>query len=140
MRLVNEVIGRSLIIWFLIMLVESVHGTLRRLIIEPSIGEVPARQWSVLTGSVLILIVALISIRWIGARSTKSLLSIGAVWVGLTLVFEIVLGVFVFGYSADRILSDFDPRTGGMMGFGLLFMLFAPLIAARFRGVEDSAR
>jgi hypothetical protein len=35
--------------------------------------------------------------------------------------------------SWQRILSDYDLANGGLMGFGLLFMLFAPLIAAKIR-------
>jgi hypothetical protein len=118
------------------MLAESVHGTLRRLLLEPTIGELPARQISVLTGSLLIFIITLFCIRWIGARSTANLLLIGAMWIALTLMFEVALGTFVFGYTRERIFEDFDPTRGGLMSFGLLFMFFAPLVAARVRGVR----
>ena len=58
-----------------------------------------------------------------------------ALWVVLTLIFEFTLGYF-FGYSPERILSDYNIAEGGLMLFGVLFMLFAPALAAKLRGVD----
>ena len=126
---------RGSAVWLLIMIVESVHGTLRRLVLEPGLGDLRARQVSVFTGMALIFVVTFYCIRWIRAGSVSALLLIGFSWVLLTLIFEMVLGRMVFGYGWDRISEDFDPRRGGLMGFGLLFMLFAPLLAAKLRGI-----
>jgi hypothetical protein len=60
------------------------------------------------------------------------MLAVGAIWVVLTVLFEITLGRLM-NLSWQRILSDYDLANGGLMGFGLLFMLFAPLIAAKIR-------
>jgi hypothetical protein len=35
------------------------------------------------------------------------------------------------GYTRERMLSDYNLVHGGLMGFGLLFMLFAPLLGAK---------
>ena len=56
----------------------------------------------------------------------------------MTLLFELSLGRFVLGYSWERILSDYNLPKGGLMGFGLLFLLFAPRLAARLRGARLS--
>jgi hypothetical protein len=56
-----------------------------------------------------------------------------AVWLLLTPMFEISLGRFVFGYSWARIGEDFDVLRGGLLSLGLLFLLMAPIIAARLR-------
>lgn len=127
---------RASAVWFLIMIVESVHGTLRRLFLEPAVGDLRARQVSVFTGMALILAVAFLCIRWLRARSGSELLLTGLLWVVLTLIFEIVLGRAVLGYEWDRIVEDYDIRRGGLMGFGLLFMFFAPVLAARLRGID----
>jgi hypothetical protein len=118
------------------MIVESVHGTLRRLFLEPAVGDLRARQVSVFTGIALIFAVTFFCIRWIRARTVSELLLIGLLWVLLTLTFEIVLGRMVLDYEWDRIVEDYDVRRGGLMGFGLLFMFFAPLLAARLLGID----
>ena len=58
------------------------------------------------TGSVVILIIALAFVRWIDARTVSELLSVGCLWLVLTLIFEIGLGSLVMGYSWERIVSD----------------------------------
>jgi hypothetical protein len=125
---------RSLSIWLLLMVVESIHGTLRTLFLAPAIGDLPARQISVFTGIALIFLITLGTIRWIGATRTVQLLGIGLLWVVLTLAFEVTLGRFVMHADWSRILSDYDLAHGGLMSLGLLGMLFTPLVAARMRG------
>ena len=124
---------RALAVWFLIMIAESVHGTIRRLLVEPALGDLRARQVSVFTGMLLIFAITLLCIRWMRLGSVTQLLLVGVLWGVLTLVFEIVVGMFVLGYGADRIAEDFDPRRGGFMGIGLTLMLLAPLLAAHVR-------
>ena len=48
---------RAVGIWLTLMAVESLHGVMRRLLLEPRLGDLPARQVSVLTGAVLIILV-----------------------------------------------------------------------------------
>jgi hypothetical protein len=54
--------------------------------------------------------------------------------LGLTLAFEIGLGR-ASGLSWDRITSDFDPRRGGLLTFGMLVILVAPRLVAPRRGL-----
>ncbi len=124
-------ITRALAIWLLLMLVETLHGILRALFIVPLIGQIRANQIGVAIGSFLILTVTLIAIKWIGPVRTSELLTVGSIWVILTLAFEIGLG-YAFG-GWDRVLMDYDPRQCGLMPLGLVIMLFSPLIARRIR-------
>ena len=132
---------RAVAIWFLIALAESVYGTIRRLFIAPVMGDMSARQIGVLTGSTIIFLIPWLSIRWIGARKFTYQLEVGALWVVLTVLFEVGLGL-ALGYPQARILSDYNVAQGGLMGFGLLFMLFVPSLAAKVRGSRspDSTR
>ena len=127
---------RASVVWLVLVLAESVHGTARRVFLEPRIGDLRARQVSVFTGCVLIFAISYFFIRWIGARGSRELVATGALWVAFTLVFEVGLGRML-GYSWDRIVEDYDVSRGGLMGFGLLFMLFAPYLAARLRGIQS---
>lgn len=127
---------RALLVWLLIIAVESVNGTLRTLYLAPVIGDFPARRVGVFIAIALIFLITLACARWMGGRTKTQLLGIGAMWVALTVLFEVVLGRFVFGYEWSRMLSDYDLSQGGLMVIGLLAMLFTPLLAARLRGVR----
>ena len=122
---------RAFLVWLLIIFVETIHGTLRQMFLAPALGDFRARQIAVFTGIVLIFAVAYFFIGWIRAGNSKQLLAVGLMWAGLTLIFEFGLGFFVFGFSSERMLEDYDVSRGGLMIFGLLFMIFAPLLAAK---------
>ena len=127
---------RASAVWLVIMAVESVHGTLRELFLAPAVGDFRARQIAVFTGSLLILGVAYLCVRWIRAGSTGRLLAVGLLWLFLTLLFEFGLGLLVLGYSWERVASDYDLSRGGLMPFGLVLLTLAPLMTARLRGLD----
>lgn len=54
----------------------------------------------------------------------------------LIFIFEFSLGA-AREYSWGRMLSDYDIGEGGLMVFGLLFMLFSPALAANARGFDQ---
>jgi hypothetical protein len=116
----------------LIILAETLHGLLREIFIAPQLGDLRARQLGVLAGCALIFLIAWASARWMGARSRQAQLKAGAMWVLLTVAFELALGRAT-GLGWDRILADYNPARGGFMILGMVFMFFAPLLAARLR-------
>jgi len=124
---------KAIAAWLLIVIAESVHGTLRQLLVVPLLGDLQARQLGVLVGSAIVLAIAWMLIRWINAKSLAEQFQVGLLWVALMVIFEVSLGR-ALGYSPERILSDYNMSEGGFMAFGLLLMLFAPALAARVRG------
>jgi hypothetical protein len=121
--------------WVLIVMAESAHGIARRLLLEPVVGELAARQIGVLTGSAIIFAIACLCIRWIGARTVGQQFRTGLAWTALMLAFEIAFGT-ALGYGWQRILSDYDPARGGFLIAGLAFMACAPALAARARKIR----
>jgi hypothetical protein len=119
------------------MLAETVQGTMRRAFLVPAIGDLPARRLGVVTGSVIVFVVAYLFVRSIGARSAAQRFGVGLLWVALTLAFEFGLGA-VLGNSWEQMFSDYEPQRGGWMLFGLLFMLFAPALAASVRRSDST--
>ena len=123
---------RATLAWMLIILAETLHGVIREIFIAPRLGDLRARQLGVFIGSAIIFAIAWMTARWLGAQSRAARLGVGILWVALTLIFEIAFGRSI-GMSWDRISSDYNPARGGLMLFGLVFMCFAPLLAARLR-------
>lgn len=126
---------RSMAIWFIFIALESLNGTIRTLWLVPLFGDLRAHQLSFITGSLLILTIATISIRWIEATSLAQLISVGVLWMLLTVTFEVVLGRWAFGYSWAQIAADYNLFQGRLMAIGLVLLLFAPLIATKIRDV-----
>jgi hypothetical protein len=123
---------RAIAVWVLLMSGEVVHGVARTLVLVPVVGDFRARQLAVFSGSLLILLITSLTIQWLQTTSTRCLMAIGAMWVALTLAFEIGLGRVV-GYSWNRIASDYSLLHGGLMPIGLGVMAMSPWIASRFR-------
>lgn len=123
---------RGIVAWGLIAVVETLHGTARALWLAPHVGDLASRQIGVLTGSVLILAVAWLTIRWIDAPHARARWTLGALWVALMLAFELGLGR-ALGVPWERLWADYDLRQGGLMGFGMLVLLLAPALAGHLR-------
>jgi len=131
---VTQIFAKALLTWMLMMVAESIHGVLRELFLAPYVGSFRARQIGVISGAAIIFAVACVFTAWIGARRTRVLWAIGLFWATLTLGFEVILGRVAFGYSWQRILEDYDPRQGGWMPAGILWVAFCPAIASALRG------
>ena len=132
LRRLGVLLVRAVAIWILIAVAETLHGVARTLVVVPILGDRPSRQLGVFVGSAMILGMAWLFVTWIRAMTRPQLLAVGLLWLVLMLAFEIGLGRAV-GSSWERILSDYDPRQGGLMIMGMGVLLLAPLLAARGR-------
>jgi hypothetical protein len=127
--------ARALAVWLVMAAVEIAHGALRRLYVEPFVGDWRARQIGAIVGALLVLAVAILTIRWLGTQSWRTLGMIGLFWLVLMVIFEVVGGRLAAGYSWNRILADYDIARGGLLGVGMAVVAASPLIAARVRRV-----
>jgi hypothetical protein len=133
---VQMILRRALAVWLIIMFAEFIHGLLRTAFLVPYVGDFQSRQIGVFSGSLLILIIACLTVRWISADTIQSLTLVGFFWLSLTLVFELGFGRFVFRLSWQRLASDYDIVRGGLLPFGLIFLTLSPLISARLRDLK----
>jgi hypothetical protein len=127
--------SRGLLVWLLIMLIETIHGVLRGLFVVPRFGEEAASRIGWPIGMIIVLGVSYLTIRWIGLRDTSNLIRLGALWAILTFVFEVLIGV-LRGLDSPAIWAEINPLAGGLMVYSLAVMLVAPLAAARLRGLH----
>lgn len=133
---------RALIVWLVLIAVEFCHGILRAIFLVPLVGDFRSRQIGVFTGSLLILAVACVFIRWLHAPDTKSRLLVGVLWLVLTVAFELSIGHFVLGRSWDDLGADYNISRGGFLPTGLVVLELSPVIAAqlrRLKGAMESA-
>lgn len=129
---------RGFLVWLVIVFAESLHGTARRFLLEPYVGEFRASQIAVFTGAAIILAIAWAFVRWLRAGSRSQLLGVGLFWLVLTLGFEFLLGRLILGYSWERIGAEYNLLNGGLMPIGLLVLTVSPLLAAKWRGLTSA--
>jgi len=120
---------KAFAVWLLIVVAESILGAIRHffLLDSPLAGLV-----GVLFGPVIVFAISWSRIRWINPRWFAEQLKVGLVWLVLTASFEFSWGM-ALSYPLERTLSFINLVQGGM-GPGLLFVPFAPALAARARG------
>lgn len=126
---------KALVIWVVIALAEIAHGIARTLLLAPRIGKLRSDQIGVFSGSLIILAISWFLVPWLGTNQSSDLALVGAVWVVLMLTFEFTFGRRYLRLPWDRIIANYDLRRGGLMGFGMLFLFFAPLLTARLLGL-----
>jgi hypothetical protein len=127
---------RAIAILLLIIVAESINGTIRRIWIVPALDELRSHQLGVLTASALILFIAWLTARWLDARTFKAQLQIGVLWVVLMLCFEFGVGLAI-GNSMQQMLAEYDLSRGRLMGLGFLVLLFAPALGARITNLHE---
>jgi len=124
---------KALAVWLLIALTETLQGILRVKLLNRRIGDRRARQLSVITGSLFVLLIGWLTLPWIAPSTDRQSLTVGGLWLGLMLTFDFALGRLLMRASWSRLLEDFDLRRGGFLGFGMTVLFLTPLLIARCR-------
>lgn len=128
-------IGRTVAVWLLLICAETVNGFLRGLFIAPYYGDHVGRRISFGFAVVLITAITAMTIRWIGPRNVIQTLLIGISWAFLTFCFEAFLIRPALGIPWDRLWTDYDPRQGGLMAFGMVVLFMVPSVVFGLLGV-----
>lgn len=138
---------RAFLVWCLIAVAEVGQGILRVSFLVKRLGDHRSRQVGVFTGCCLIFAIVRFHIHWMfgtapggpAVASTSDCLVVGVFLMALMVTFDVLFGRFVFLASWSRIASDFDPRKGNLLLFGMIFLAFAPLLASRHAAAPPSS-
>ena len=125
---------RAAVIWLAILVLASLNGAIRDLIVAPRIGDTAARAISTLVLCALVLLVTWTSIRWVGPQSARQALAVGLLWLVLTLTFEFGSGRLA-GKSWSVVLADYDVLRGRIWVLVPIVTFVAPLWLGRARGL-----
>jgi len=123
---------RPVAVWFLILLFAIINGAFREAVLIPNLSKPVALVLSGLLLSCIIVILAFWLARWMRLSTRTRCLSVGLLWVCLTLVFEFGFGA-VRGRSLADMLEPYTFKGGNIWPVVLAVTFFAPLIAARLR-------
>ena len=126
---------RALLAWLALCAVAVANGTVRQFLLLPAVGSYAGHVISSVTLSLLILLVAWLSIRWIGPATVRQAWLVGFLWLSATVAFEFLAGHYLFRNPWPKLLADYDVRQGRVWVVVLVATLLAPRWAAGARGV-----
>jgi hypothetical protein len=125
------VIVRGLAIWLVLLVLAVMNGAFREAVFAPRLGPASAHVASTVTLTLLIAVVAALSIEWISVPTTGDALLVGLMWTGLTVAFEFVGGHYLFGRPWDVLLADYNLARGRIFAVVLVATFLAPIWAQR---------
>jgi hypothetical protein len=118
--------AKQTLAWTALPLAAVANGVIRDATYGKRMGEAAAHSLSVAPLAAVVGVWArLLSRRW-PLRSRRSALRVGLLWLGLTMVFETVLGR-TRGVSVREQLGEYDVRRGNLWPLALVVVALAPL-------------
>jgi hypothetical protein len=128
------VILRALAVWGLLLVLAVLNGGVRDTWLSPVLGDTIGRAISSVLLALLILLATWLTIRWIGPTTPGQAMTVGVLWVGLTLAFEFGVGHYGSGKSWAELLADYDLLRGRIWILVLLATFVAPMLTFTRRG------
>lgn len=129
---------KACIIWFVLLVAAMVNGTLRDQWLHPVLGYSLAMPLSGIILAVLVFLVTWLSVPWLGRQTAKRFLLTGILWVGLTLLFEVIFGHYIRAFSWSTLMQVFNLADGNLFTLVLLSSLVSPVSTAYLRGLLTS--
>ncbi len=119
--------------WLGLMVIGCMNGVLREVSYKRWVGELAGHQISTVTAIVFFgLAVWLLERRWPLGSSAQAL-TIGLIWLGLTVAFEFIFMHYVRGMPWSRLLHDYNVLEGRVWVFVLLWVFLAPWVVHKSR-------
>ena len=126
--------GRALVVWLGLAVLAVLNGWFRESVLVSRLNEGAARAMSTVLLSLVIFVVAALTVEWISERPHLDAWRIGTLWLLMTLVFEFVAGHYLFRVPWHQILAEYNIFGGRIWILVLLVTLIAPAAAAAMRG------
>jgi hypothetical protein len=123
---------RYILAWFPMILIAIINGTIREVAYSKYLDELRAHQVSTATGVLLFGLYIWVLMHFWRFDSPQQALTVGFIWLGLTVAFEFIFGHYVVGHSWSELLTDYNILTGRLWIVVLIWITIAPLVFYRF--------
>jgi hypothetical protein len=107
------------------------NGALRQLTFGKRMSELRAHQLSTAIGAAIIGCFIWFVIRMRPPASSRQAISIGLVWLSLTVVFEFAMGRFLMHRPWRQLIQDYNLAAGRVWALFLLWLFLAPFVFYR---------
>jgi hypothetical protein len=105
---------------------ETLHGIARTVWVVPRLGKDVALRLSVVTGTALAAAICWFYVPTLGLRGALPHLALGWALAAFMASFDVALGLWLLRKPWRKVRSDFDPRSGNYLLFGLIALSGVP--------------
>jgi len=119
--------------WILMLLVSIANGAVRDFTYGKHMDELTSHQLSTASGVLLLGIVIWGFFRRYPPSSNRQAVSIGLLWMTLTVAFEFLFFRYVGGHSWSELLANYNVLKGRVWVFVLVWVAVAPAVFFRLR-------
>lgn len=124
---------RVVAVWLGLLALAVLNGAAREAVLVPWLGRSPALLASGAILVVLVLLIAFATTGWMAPASRRHAWSAGALWVALTLCFELAFGTLVRHRSLSDLLAAYRFEDADLWPLVLAVVLVAPRVAYFWR-------
>jgi hypothetical protein len=124
-------ITKYLLAWLGLPVIGIVNGTIRQFLYRDALGDLAAHQLSTVTGILLFGLYIWLLSRWWPLPSARAAITVGLLWLALTIGFEFIFGHYVVGNSWERLLADYNLLAGRVWVLVLIWITIAPYVFYR---------
>jgi len=128
-----SVLYKAATLWLAILVLAILNGAFREWILLPSLGNFAGLVASGVILSACIFLVAWAAVPWFGPLGARRFLSVGVLWLLLTLLFEFGFGRFVQHKPWTELFDAYTFHGGNIWPVVLLVTCLSPWLAARLR-------
>lgn len=114
--------------WFAFPFIAILNGILREATYKKFTGDLPAHQISTITGIIFFGIIFYFIFKKWKIESIKHAIFIGAIWLGLTILFEFGFGHYIMGNPWQKLLHDYNLAEGRVWSLFLVWITIAPFV------------
>lgn len=124
---------KYILAWIPMVFIAIANGALRQVWYGKYLSELHAHQLSTLIGALLFAVYIWVVMRYWKPVSAGQAMSIGLVWLGLTVAFEFLFGHFAMGHPWARLLQDYNLLAGRVWSLLLIGVAVAPYFFYRLQ-------
>ncbi len=125
--------GKYLAAWLLMLLLSIANGAVRDFTYGKHIDELAAHQLSSVSGILVLGIVIWGFVRRYPPLSGREAISVGLLWMALTVAFEFLFFHYVGGHSWAELLANYNVLKGRVWVVVLAWVAIAPYVFFRLK-------
>jgi hypothetical protein len=124
---------KAILFWIPMVFIAILNGIIRNSVYQKYTGELIAHQISTATLIILFGIYVGLIIPFSSINSSTQAITVGLIWLALTVAFEFSFGHFVAGHSWEKLVADYKIWEGRLWILVLTWITIAPYIIFRLR-------
>ncbi|GIT97493.1 hypothetical protein [Sulfurovum sp. TSL1] len=119
---------KILVVGVLLAFGEVINGNIRVRVLHRLYGKKRAKKISFFSGITIIYAISWLTLPWVSPVNYFDCYKIGFVWLVIMLGLDIYFGRYVFKFKWSKIIEDFNPLKGNLLGVGMLLLFLSPSI------------